>query len=129
MTGVTNETRALLLALFCAVCISTGQVLWKIAIDRNGGLLPRGVPLLRNFWGLARSPFMLAGLFVYVVSMGVWMYVLGEYEYSYVYPMVSLVYVFGFAYSRFLFRERINIYRWIGVGLIMAGVILINRKG
>jgi drug/metabolite transporter (DMT)-like permease len=126
---VTNETKALLLALLCAVCISTGQVLWKIAIDRNGGLIKQGLPLLRNFWGLFTSPFMLIGLFVYLISMGIWMYVLGEYEFSYVYPMVSLVFVFGFAYSKFLFHERINIYRWIGVAMIIAGVIIINRKG
>ena len=77
-------------------------------------LIKQGLPLLRNVWGLITSPFMLIGLFVYLIAMGIWMYVLGEYEYSYVYPMVALVYVFGFAYSKFLFHEKINIYRWLG---------------
>ena len=121
--------KALLLSLVCALFISTGQVLWKVAIDRNGGLIKQGVSLTSNFWGLFTSPYMLIGLFVYLVATVLWMYLLGEYDYSYIYPMISLVYVFGFAYSKFVFREEINVYKWVGVALIIAGVIVVNRKG
>jgi len=121
--------RALLLSVFCAGCLSTGQVLWKVALDRNGGLIKQGVSLASNFWGLFISPFMLAGIFLYGLATIVWLYVLGEYEYSYIYPMISIAYVFGFIYSKVVFHEQINAYRWIGVALIIAGVILINRKG
>lgn len=129
MTAISSNMKALLLAFVCALCISTGQVLWKVAIDRNGGFIKQGISLVSNFWGLFTSPYMLIGLFIYLIATVIWMYVLGEYEYSYIYPMISMVYVFGFAYSKFLFHEQINIYRWIGVVLIIAGVIVINRKG
>jgi drug/metabolite transporter (DMT)-like permease len=126
---ISHNMKALLLSLVCALFISTGQVLWKVAIDRNGGLVKQGISLVQNFWGLFTSPYMLIGLFVYLVATVLWMYLLGEYEYSYIYPMISLVYVFGFAYSKWLFREEINLYRWIGVALIIAGVVIVNRKG
>ena len=97
-----------------------GSVAWRIAAAYQAAGYRTG---------LFTSPHMLIGLFVYLLATVLWMYLLGEYDYSYIYPMISLVYVFGFAYSKFVFREEINLYRWIGVAMIIAGVIVVNRKG
>ena len=129
LSALSSNMKALVLAGLCALLLSTGQVLWKVALDRNGGLIKQGVSLAGNVWALSTSPYMLLGILLYAVSTVVWLYLLGEYEYSYIYPMISMAYVFGFIYSKVVFHEQINAFRWIGVVLIIAGVILINRKG
>lgn len=88
--------KAVVLALICALLISTGQVLWKISIDKNGGLVKPGIPLVQNFIQLFISPYMLVGIFVYGIATIFWMYLLGKFEYSYIYPMLAMVYVFFF---------------------------------
>ncbi len=120
--------KAVLLACVCNFFITTGQVLWKIAIDKNGGLIKEGIPLMKNLLIFAKSPYMLSGIAMYAAATVLWMYLLGKYEYSYIYPMLSLAYVFAFLYAIFWFKEQVNIYRWIGVGLIIAGVFFINKS-
>jgi len=45
---------------------------------------------------------------------------------SVLYPLVSLSYVFVCIYSRWLLKEKMNKYKWIGVLAILIGVSLIG---
>jgi uncharacterized membrane protein len=118
---------AVLYASICSFLIVLGQVLWKIAIEKNGGVFRNDVPMLQNLLNLIFSPWMLGGLAVYFFATAYWVFLLGKYEYSYIYPMTSIVYLISFLFAIFLFKENVNIYRWIGVLLIIAGVISINH--
>jgi drug/metabolite transporter (DMT)-like permease len=70
---------------------------------------------------------MLSGFVVYFFATAYWVYLLGKYQYSYIYPLTSMVYLISFIFAIFVFKENVNIYRWIGVVLIIAGVISINH--
>ncbi len=119
--------RAVLYAFLCSLLISTGQVLWKVALNRNGGLLPAGVPLLDNFMRLFSSPYMLAGLAIYAVATVFWMFLLGKYDYSYIYPLLSMVYIIALAHAALIFHEQVGMNKWIGVIFIIAGIFFISR--
>ncbi len=73
------------------------------------------------------EPFVLAGLTCYVVSVGVWMFVLSRSEVSFAYPFLSIGYVVTALGGYYFFSETLSISRIAGIVTICLGVILISR--
>lgn len=121
-----NKLKAVGLALLCAFMITTGQVLWKIAIDRNGGLVNSKLSIIDNISLLLFSPYMISGIVIYGIATIFWMYLLGRYEYSYIYPMMAITYIISFLYAMILFKETIGLEKIVGVVLIITGIIFIS---
>lgn len=121
--------KALILASTCSFLIVVGQVLWKIAIDKNGGLINGDHTIAQNILNLIFSPYMLSGFFIYMLATIFWIYLLGKYQYSYIYPMLSMTFIISFLFAVFLFNESISTYKIIGVLLITIGVLFIARGG
>lgn len=61
----------------------------------------------------------------FVVAMGLWLAGLQKLDLSYAYPLVSLGYVLVTILSAIFFRERVDGNRWLAVGVICVGVMLI----
>nr|WP_320190506.1 SMR family transporter [uncultured Desulfobacter sp.] len=87
---------------------------------------------LRNsshiFFAVALSPYILAGLTCYVVSVGVWLLVLSRVEVSYAYPLLSIGYIVTAFAGWFFFQESLSLTRWIGIAVICIGVWLMTRS-
>lgn len=87
---------------------------------------------LRNsshiFFAVASSPYILAGLTCYVISVVVWLLVLSRVEVSYAYPLLSIGYIVTAFAGWFFFQEGISLTRWIGIAVICIGVWLITRS-
>jgi multidrug transporter EmrE-like cation transporter len=122
-----NKLKAVGLALLCAFMITTGQVLWKIAIDRNGGLVNSKLSIIDNISRLLFSPYMISGIVVYCIATIFWMYLLGRYEYSYIYPMLAMSYIISFIYAFYIFNEMITVSKVVAVALIIMGIIVLNK--
>lgn len=115
--------KAALLAILCSFTITLGQVFWKIALDRLGGL----TPLTRNhIMELALSPFLIIGTVIYLFATLFWMYLISKFEYSYIYPMLSGVHIFALLFAFFIFNESITMNKILGVGFIMVGMSVLN---
>ncbi|HPE41037.1 MAG TPA: EamA family transporter [Bacteroidales bacterium] len=71
--------------------------------------------------------FALSGLSIAAASI-IWMYVLKKFEFSVAYPLISISYVFGLLAAYFIFHETISWTRWLGVAIIMIGVVLVVQK-
>lgn len=83
-------------------------------------------------WGYVRSlftcyQFALSGASIAVATV-MWMYILKNYPFSQAYPLISMSYVFGLLAAIFIFNESVPATRWIGVALIIAGVIFIAKQ-
>ena len=72
-------------------------------------------------WQLACS-----GICVATATL-LWVYILKHYEFNVAYPMISISYVFGMLASVFIFHETVPLSRWIGVGLIIIGVLFVAK--
>lgn len=75
--------------------------------------------LLRN-WQLA------AGVFFFCFSSIFFVLGMRDGELSVLYPMVSLGYVWTLFWSRWFFGERLTPTKFAGLGLILAGVLMIG---
>jgi drug/metabolite transporter (DMT)-like permease len=88
-----------------------------------------GAALWRSATGLALHPGILGGLACYAISVVVWIVALSRVEVSIAYPMLSIGYVVNAALAWWLFGEQVNAQRWLGIAVIIIGVVLVARSG
>ncbi len=107
------------------------QLLLKAGANSAGEIsLSAGAPALwRTALGLAQHPGILGGLTCYVVSVVVWIVALSRVDVSIAYPMLSIGYVVNAALAWWLFGEAVNTQRWLGIGVIVVGVLLVANSG
>lgn len=83
--------------------------------------LPIGVKVIGNF------PI-ITGLFMYVVSVGVWLLVLSRVQVSFAYPMLSIGYIVNAVAAYYLFGEPLTSLRMLGIFIIIGGVYLVAQS-
>ena len=102
-----------------------GQLVLKAGVSRIGPLALAGGgvgPLLRTAWRIGSAPPIWGGLGIYGVSLVLWLVALSQVELSYAYPFISLSYVLVLVASWAVFRERLSMWRLLGVAAICCGV-------
>lgn len=73
-------------------------------------------------WQLACSGISIA------VATILWLYILKHFDFSAAYPMISISYIFGTLAAIFIFHETIPVSRWIGISLILVGVVFVAKQ-
>jgi len=126
-TGM-NLTKSILLILLSIGIAVGGQVLLKIGMNRMGPINIDSISSLGHFFlGILKSPTVLVGLFLYMISAAIWLIVISIVDLSFAYPFIGLTYVLILVVSKFVFKEDVNPIRWIGTAIITIGVIVISR--
>ncbi len=75
-----------------------------------------------------QTPLVLAGVILYVLSSFFWLIALSQVELSFAYPFVGLAYVLVALFSWIFLGEGVNAIRWLGIALIVAGVVFVSRS-
>ncbi|WP_158273742.1 DMT family transporter [Agrobacterium pusense] len=88
-----------------------------------------GQPILTYLFNLALTPWFLAGMSCYALSIGVWMLVLGKLEVSLAYPLLSIGYIIAAVIGYFYLGESVGVMRIAGIALICAGIVVLARGG
>ncbi len=123
--GLVYSVLLILLSISIAV---GGQLLLKIGINRIGISDFGSFSALGGlFAGIAKSPLVIFGLLLYVISAAIWMIVLSTVDLSFAYPFIGLSYVLVLVLSKFILKEDVNPLRWIGALIITAGVVVLSR--
>jgi multidrug transporter EmrE-like cation transporter len=112
------------LAILLNVC---GHIFLKAGMNKIGVINP--LLLISDFKKVFfTTPFVLLGISSYVASVALYMVVLSRTYLSFAYPlMMSTGYVLIVFFSWQVFKEPFNFYKWVGMGLILIGVILIGK--
>lgn len=110
-----------LLAINIAL-LTAGQVLWKLGVSNI-----KNVTLCTIINSLY-SPLILGGLLLYGVATVIWLIILSKEQFSIVYPLQSISYIFGIFVACLIFKEHIPISRWLGAAIIFVGVLLITKN-
>jgi drug/metabolite transporter (DMT)-like permease len=76
----------------------------------------------------AGSPWVLGGLGCYVGSFLLWMLILNRTALSLAFPITALVYVSVLLASRFALGETIDLWRCIGIAVIVSGVFVLGGE-
>jgi drug/metabolite transporter (DMT)-like permease len=98
-------------------------------------LLKKGVELVhfeQSIWKLIltliSNAYILSGVFIFVFSLLLWLYLLSQFELSFLYPFGSLSYILAALGGWFFFAENVTLYRVGGIFLILMGVILVAKS-
>ena len=107
------------IALLCVVGLAIGQILFKVSaaeITASGSIFsPKAAIAL------------LAAMCIYGVTSVVWVWILQKVELGRVYPLMALAFILVPIGSHFGFGERFQAQSFIGVALIMIGIIVAVR--
>lgn len=71
----------------------------------------------------------LLGILCYLVSFIVYVLLISKFQLSYIMPLTTgLVYIFVLITSVIFLNEKIDISQWVGAGVILIGIIIMNLK-
>ena len=108
---------------------AVAQLLLKAGTNSVGVFAFSSDNLVPVGWKLATEPHIIGGVGCYVISVIVWIIALSRVEVSIAYPMLSIGYVVNALLAWWLFGEDLNAQRWLGIGVIVVGVVLVARSG
>jgi multidrug transporter EmrE-like cation transporter len=115
-----SRRQSITLVFFCTVFGAAAQILFKFGANAMGS----GNPL-----AMVHSLPLVAGCSLYGISAGLLVLALKDGELSILYPVISLTYIWVTFLSMAFFKEAMNLYRLLGVLIIVAGVVLLGRGG
>lgn len=101
------------------ILAALGQLILKTGMNQVGKF-----ELVKSF----TNPTVLLGLGFYLASLILWMMVLTRENLSFVYPLVAFSYVVTVTLSRFVLHEPVPSLRWIGLAVIVFGILLIAKS-
>ncbi len=126
-TGLTLTKSIILILISIGIAVG-GQILLKIGMNKIGPVNINSISSVGHlFLGIIKSPTVIIGLFLYVISAALWLIVISAVDLSFAYPFIGLTYVLILIVSKFVLKEDVNPIRWIGTAIITVGVIVISR--
>jgi len=115
--------RHVIVVLAIAIGLDTlGQLLWKLAATR----LPATLSPDALLHSIARDPLPLLVIGVFLLQLINWLLVLERVDLSYAQPLTALSYVSVCLLSAWLFGERLDVHKGLGVLLVLIGVALVS---
>jgi multidrug transporter EmrE-like cation transporter len=101
---------------------SLGQFFLKTAADSAGN----NSTIFSFYAGALLNFRMFIGVLCYGISFLIWIKVLVLYELSFARPFVGIGYVITALLALFFLGEKISPARWLGIGLIVAGIAVMS---
>ena len=104
------------IAIICVIGLAVGQILFKIsaiALKESG-----------TFFAIKPAAIFLAAICLYGITSVLWVWMLQKVELGRVYPFMALAFIFVPLGSHFVFAERFQLQYFIGVAMIMVGIII-----
>ena len=115
----------LIIFIITTVLLVVGQALWKISSGQLSDISGIKNILLKLLFNL---PFV-TGCIFYVIATGLWIYLLGQYDYSKIYPVfVGTCIILSLIVGLFFFKENTDFFnKIIGSVVILCGIIIVTK--
>jgi undecaprenyl phosphate-alpha-L-ara4N flippase subunit ArnE len=114
----------LILVVFTTMLLTANQVLLKLWMGKYAEQI---TPLSNFRVSVFFKPELIFCGLAFVVAGGIWVTMLKRLDFSLLYPMISMSYIFGLIAAKVVFHEQVSIVRWLGVVVIIVGLVLISR--
>jgi multidrug transporter EmrE-like cation transporter len=107
-----------LLVFLCTLIGAAAQILLKIGANQLASSNP--LKMLLN-------PWLFSGYALYGMSTILLILALRKGQLSVLYPVIALTYVWVTILSIMIFRESMNVYKALGLSVVVAGVAVLGR--
>jgi uncharacterized membrane protein len=98
-------------------------------------LLKKGVvflnfkqPIFPLFFSVITNWYIVGGATIFVLSLILWLYLLSQFDLSFLYPISSLAFVITAVSGWMFLSENISLNRGMGIVLIIMGVMFIAKS-
>ncbi len=113
-----------------AATAAVGQILVRRGMQQIGSLENYApLELLAYFWHALCNPNVIIGTVLNAVFYFLFLAALSWTEVTVALPMTAIEYGFAAILAVLILQERVPTIRWIGIFLVVLGVILISRSG
>ncbi len=106
-------------AVLCVVGLAIGQILFKVS---SAGLAANGT--LFTFRSLAA---LFGAMLLYAFTSVAWVWILQKIELGRIYPVMALAFILVPIGSHIVFGERFSTQYFVGISLIMLGIVIASR--
>ena len=114
------------LILIAVSGVISGQLCLKLGMSKIGKIdksnLQKAGRLMLN---VLSEPKVIWGLFFYISSSVLWVYILSLTDLSYAFPFLSIAYVGVPTMASIILKEKIPLKRWLGIFLVVVGILLV----
>jgi drug/metabolite transporter (DMT)-like permease len=116
------------LVLISVAAMTAAQLLLKKGLLVVGHF-PQNLGEAPHFFVKAyTNPYIIAAVFLTIGTAMAWLLAVSKAELSHIYPFMALSYVLVAVFAWWIFREDVSALRWLGIGVVCLGVILISRS-
>ena len=113
-----NKNKAVLLALLASFLISAGQIFLKFA-----------APELHENPITWIDFYFITAIIIFIMVFFVLCNAFSYGKLSILYPILSASYIFTFVFAWIFLEEEIGLLKWLGILVIVTGILLIQRNG
>ena len=104
------------MVLFCTLLTSTAQLFYKYGSET----------LQFNFLSIITNINLIIGILLYAVGGTILILSFRGGEVSVLYPIIATSYIWVSFLSIYFLNENMNFFKWLGIFIIMAGIVLIG---
>lgn len=116
------------LVLISVATMTAAQLLLKKGL-LVVGRFPQNLPELPHFFLKAyTNPYVIAAVFLTIVTALTWVLAVSKAELSRIYPFMALSYVLVALFSWWVFNENVTALRWLGVAVVCFGVVIVAKS-
>ena len=107
---------------------SFGSILMKFGVAPMGHISISSFPELIGFlFRIFTNITILCGMALYFFSAVIWTYLLTKLPLTYVQPILALTYVTTPILAIFILNERVPLLRWVGILVVIVGVVIVSK--
>ena len=122
--------RILIVTAIATLSGAVGQVFMRRGMQIVGPLEDYGVMnIVAYLWQAITQPYVIAGTILSGVFFFALLTALGWTDVTVAFPLTALEYVFAAFLAVVILKERVPALRWLGIALVVVGVLLISASG
>ena len=122
--------RVIVAMTIAAASAAYGQILVRRGMLQIGSLENYSpLPLALYFWHALCNPFVIGGTILNAIFYFLFLAALSWTDVTVALPMTAIEYAFAAFLAVALLKEQVPAVRWVGIALVVIGVILIARGG
>ena len=122
----TNVLFIISLIVLAASFDTINQLLLKNSINSLSSNINSIKKVIVFIGKLLLIPQVWIGFFFCCLSLAVWLFVLSKADLNFAFCADSMHYIFIALASRFILKEKVGLWRWVGTASIIVGIILLT---
>jgi multidrug transporter EmrE-like cation transporter len=116
--------------ILCSIALAVAaQLLLKTGMNQLNATAGQTNGPVAYVLSLVRTPQIVIGFACYGLGAVFWLAVLSRVDLSFAYPMLALMYVLIPLTAKFFLAEEIQPGRWLGIAVVLVGVLILARFG